>query len=123
MIDAQQQVERFRDFIAATYEKDFHELIRKGTKSLLVNFSELLSFDAELADALLDEPEELMKAADLSLTHFELPEKILVMVRWYNLSDSQRIKIKDIRSANLNYFDNSLSIYQLFTDEPEFSFS
>jgi len=104
MIDAQQQVERFRDFIAAIYEKDFHELIRKGTKSLLVNFSELLSFDAELADALLDEPEELMKAADLSLTHFELPEKILVRVRWYNLSDSQRIKIKDIRSANLNYF-------------------
>ncbi|MBI2110178.1 ATP-binding protein [Candidatus Woesearchaeota archaeon] len=104
MIEAQQQIERFKEFITLHYEKDFHELIRKGAKSLLINFSELLQFDPELADNLLDDPEELIKAAELTMTQFDLPEKVLMKVRFYNLPDSQKIKIKDIRSVNLGNF-------------------
>src|SRR3989338_9883229 len=104
MIEAQQQIERFKEFITMHYEKDFHELIRKGTKSLLINFSELLQFDPELADNLLDDPEEVVKAAEIALTNFELPEKVLMKVRFYNLPESQKIKIRDIRSNNLNDF-------------------
>ena len=104
MIEAQQQIERFKEFITMHYEKDFHELIRKGAKSLLINFSELLQFDPELADNLLDDPEEVIKAAEIALTNFELPEKVLMKVRFYNLPESQKIKIRDIRSNNLNDF-------------------
>ena len=104
MIEAAQQIERFKEFITATYEKNFHELMRKGTKSLLVNFSELLAFDPELADNLLDDPEEIAKAAEIALSQFELLEKTLAKVRFYNLPDTQRIRIKDVRSANLNAF-------------------
>ena len=104
MIEAQQQIERFKEFITMHYEKDFHELIRKGTKSLLINFSELLQFDPELADNLLDDPEEVVKAAEIALTNFELPEKVLMRVRFYNLPESQKIKIRDIRSNHLNDF-------------------
>src|SRR3989344_2382359 len=104
MMEAAQQIERFKEFITATYEKNFHELMRKGTKSLLVNFSELLAFDPELADNLLDDPEEIAKAAEIALSQFELLEKTLAKVRFYNLPDTQRIRIKDVRSANLNAF-------------------
>ncbi|MFH1332230.1 MAG: minichromosome maintenance protein MCM [archaeon] len=106
MIDAHEQVERFQEFLDANYKKEIHEIISRGLKSLMVDFSKLTEFDHELADLLLEEPEEVVKAAELAVEQFDINET--VRVRFNNLPKSQRIMIKEIRSKHINkllYFE------------------
>ena len=56
MVDAQRQIERFQEFLNTHYEKDLGELVRKGSKSLTIDFGELAKFDIELSEELLEEP-------------------------------------------------------------------
>ncbi len=100
MIDAHEQVERFREFFEENYKKQIHEIVSKGLKFLVVDFAELSEFDHELADLLLEEPEEVIKAAELAVEQFDVKETI--RVRFNNLPKSQHIMIKDIRSKHIN---------------------
>ncbi len=106
MIDAHEQVERFQEFLEASYKKNIHEIVSRGLKSLVLDFSQLTEFDHELADLLLEEPEEVIKAAELAVEQFDVKET--VRVRFKNLPKSQQIMIKDIRSKHINkllYFE------------------
>jgi len=106
MIDAHEQVERFQEFFESSYKKEIHEIVSKGLKSLVVDFVGLTEFDHELADLLLEEPEEVIKAAELAVEHFDVKEA--VRVRFKNLPKDQQIMIKEIRSKHINkllYFE------------------
>jgi replicative DNA helicase Mcm len=106
MIDAHEQVERFQEFFDANYKKQIHEVASKGLRSLVVDFSQLSEFDHELADMLLEEPEEVTKAAELAIEQFDIKESI--RVRFFNLPKGQHMMIKEIRSKHINklfYFE------------------
>ena len=103
-IDASKQVETFKDFIEKNYKARIHELIRDGKTSLVIDFLELSSFDIELSEQLLEEPEETIKAAEYSLDQLDVGESTLKRVRFFNLPKGQIIRIKDIRSAHINKF-------------------
>lgn len=103
-IDASKQIEVFKDFIEKNYKSKIHDLIREGKKSLLVDFLELSSFDIELSEQILEEPEETTKAAEYALGQFDIGETQLKRVRFFNLPKSQVVTIKDIRSMHLNKF-------------------
>ena len=56
----------------------------------------------EISEELLENPEELLKAAELAIKEFDLPKKITKFnVRLKNLPVSQKIKISEIRSQHL----------------------
>ena len=74
-MEASEQIERFKDFIESEYSIELNETVRTGKGSLLLSFKRLSQFDVELAESLLQEPEETIRAAELSLEHFDLPEK------------------------------------------------
>ena len=58
-------IESFRDAQGATkYEQSISELAVKGLKSLIVDFHDLYSFDAELARNVLTNPDELLPQFD-----------------------------------------------------------
>lgn len=103
-IDASKQIEVFKDFIEKNYKSKIHDLIREGKKSLLVDFLELSSFDVEVSEQLLEEPEETSKAAEYALSQIDVGESNLKNVRFYNIPKSQIVMIKDIRSLHLNKF-------------------
>ncbi|MFH1210975.1 MAG: minichromosome maintenance protein MCM [archaeon] len=106
MIDAHEQVERFQEFFDANYKRQIHETASKGLSSLVVDFSQLTEFDHELADLLLEEPEEVAKAAELAIEQFDIKDPI--RVRFRNLPKSQQMRIKEIRSKHINklfYFE------------------
>jgi len=104
-LGAADQIEKFRELIETEYSKKLHELIAKGRKSLIIDFSELSQFDMELAEDLLAEPEEVIRAAELALEQFDLPEDhSLTRVRFMNLPESQKLKIANIRSVDLGKF-------------------
>src|SRR3990167_4741133 len=101
-VDASEQIEKFQEFIDTFYKEELHKLITTGKKSFLIDFKDLSKFDPDLAEQLLNEPEETIKAAELSLEQFDLPEKAVVRVRIKNLPESQKVVIKDIRSQHID---------------------
>ena len=79
-----------------------YDLVRKGKKALIIDFSELAQFDSDLSEQLLNNPDETVKAAELSIEQFDLPEEIKLRVRFTNLPPSQEIMLRDIRSEHID---------------------
>ncbi len=103
MLNAEEQIKRFKDFIDTIYRDDLNEMVRKGRKYLIIDFNELVKFDPDLADFLLEFPDDGIRAAELSIEQFDLPSQNY-RVRFYNLPELQNIRIRDIRSEHLNKF-------------------
>jgi len=101
-LDIVKQIERFKEYIEQNYEKKLYDLVQKGARSLVIDFSDLAKFDYELAELLLQEPEELIKAAEIALSQIEIVGENLKRIRLYNLPESQRVQIKNIRSLHIN---------------------
>jgi len=102
-MDPQEQTEKFKEFIEANYSKKLQSLIRKGQKSIVLDFVELSEFDPDLSEELLDDPDNIIKSAEFSLSNFDLKDKNF-RIRFRNLPSSQNLKIKDIRSIHLGKF-------------------
>src|SRR3990167_4540837 len=103
-VDSSKQIEKFKDFVEVSYKKKLYELTKKGESHLLIDFSDLLQYDHELADELLEEPEETIKAAEIAISFLELPNDVLKRIRFRNLPESQKVFIKNIRSSHINNF-------------------
>ena len=65
------QIRKFTDFIEERYKDQLINRIRKDERFLVIDFSELVKFDHELAEILLDEPEELIKAVEAAVEGFD----------------------------------------------------
>jgi len=101
-MNADEQIKKFGEFL----EKNYYDLlvnnIRKGNKFLVVNFAELSKFDPSLAELLLEQPEEAIKAAELSIEGFDIEGDLKnVKIRFSNLPESQDIDIRNIRSSHI----------------------
>ncbi len=104
-MDVEEQIKVFREFIEQNYLPQLLEAVRKGQNYLVLDFSELIKFNTEITEEILESPEELLKAAELTVKEFDLPQKVTKFnVRLKNLPESQKIKISDIRSKHLNKF-------------------
>ena len=102
-MDALEHVEKFKEFLEEYYEKELHTVISQGKKSLVIDFINLIQHEPELADELLENPEDSIKSAELALEQFDIPDKNL-RIRFTNLPQGQYLKISDIRSEHINKF-------------------
>ncbi|MFT4303298.1 MAG: minichromosome maintenance protein MCM [Candidatus Woesearchaeota archaeon] len=101
-MEVQAQIKTLQEFLERHYYSKLLEVIGKGEKALKIDFSLLAKFNPEIADLLLDEPEELLKAFEIAVEQFDLPNIIKnFTVRIDNLPRSQRILLRDIRSEHL----------------------
>ena len=104
-MDALKQIKNFEDFLEKKYKKEVLKAVSKGEKFLVVSFTKLSKFDPDLADDLLEHPEEVFKAAELSLESFDLPDEFQnFKIRFNDLPKSQYIMIRDIRSKDIGKF-------------------
>ncbi|MDP3729037.1 MAG: minichromosome maintenance protein MCM [bacterium] len=101
-IDAAEQIEKFQEFIEQSYQQQLHEHMNKGLQFILIDFFDLTKYDPKLADQLLLEPEETVKAAEMALEQFEVKKGF--RVRFRNLPKSEEIYIRNLRSKHLNRF-------------------
>ena len=100
IMDATQQISTFRDFIETHYQAALAERIRTGHTSLEIDFSLLAKHSPELADLLLDQPEDVLKAAELAVR--QINSDILdFTIRIKALPESQRLLVRNIRSKHL----------------------
>lgn len=92
----------FADLIRESYHAQILEQARIGDTWLVLDFSQISRFSPEMADYLLDQPEEAIKAAELAIEQIDLPaERKGWNVRIKDLPDSQKVMIRDIRSHHL----------------------
>ncbi len=101
-MEAQEQIEKFKDFIEKNYLTVLTDNLRKDKKFLVIDFNELSRFDPELADILLERPEDTIKAAELTIEQFDIENSENTKIRFSNLPESQWIMIRNIRSKHLN---------------------
>lgn len=102
MVNAQDQIEKFKEFLETTYKKKIQQLTQKGKKSLIIDFSELSKFDHELSEQLLEQPEDTIKASEVAISQFDIKEPM--RARFKNLPESQKKSIRDIRAKDLGQF-------------------
>lgn len=104
-MEVEEQIRVFREFIEHNYYPQLLEGVRKGQMFLALDFSELVKFNTELSEELLENPEEVLKAGEMTVKEFDLPSKVQKFtIRLTNLPDSQKINVSDIRSKHLNKF-------------------
>ena len=98
-------IQRFGEFIEINYIKELMRVCAAEESSLVIDFIELSKFDISIAEMLLEQPDEVIKAAEIALTNFDLPdiEKPL-RIRVTNLPLEQKILIRNIRSKHQNKF-------------------
>ncbi|MCX6749405.1 MAG: hypothetical protein NTW17_01520, partial [Candidatus Pacearchaeota archaeon] len=82
------------------YKKDLGEAIRKGKNAIVLDFMKLLEYSNKLTEQILVNPEENIRILELAVEEKGLIEN--VRVRFVNLPKSQEIKIRNLRSRNLN---------------------
>ena len=103
MMEASEQIELFKEFFEQVYLQELQEQLRKGENYLNIDFLELSKFNLELAEQLLEGPEDTLKAAEIATEHFNIEyHNPYFRARFFNLPPSQQIFIKDIRSTHIN---------------------
>ncbi len=103
-MEAAEQIKRFQEFLES-YETQIFNNASKGQNFVVIDFSKLSIFDPALAEQLLNEPEETIKAAEAALQEMDLPEGTKnFRARFKNLPESQNTKIRDIRSDHIGKF-------------------
>ncbi len=101
-IDAAEQIEKFQEFVEQSYQSQLHDNMGRGLDFVVFDFFELTKYDPKLADQLLEEPEETLKAAEVALEQFDVKSRF--RVRFKNLPKSQEIFIRNLRSKHLAKF-------------------
>lgn len=98
-----EQIKNFEEFIKGYYYASLMEAARKGETSILLDFMELAGFSPELGDELLEEPEEVLKAADVAITNIDLPNETQnIKARLTNLPEDQKVLVRHIRAQHIN---------------------
>jgi replicative DNA helicase Mcm len=103
-MDATQLIRKLQDFFEKNYYAELLEKIRKNEKFIRVDFSKISAFDPELADLLLDKPEEVIKGAEMAVEQIDAKNGKGFVMRVLNLPESTRIMIRNVRSRHLTKF-------------------
>lgn len=103
-MEAQELINRFREFFDKYYQRKIMESIRLNKKRLTVEFNILTKFDPEVADLILDDFEETAKAAEVAIESYMTPDehkKINLRVKG---DLPNQFRLRDLRAKHLNRF-------------------
>ena len=82
------------------YKKELGVSLRKDEKVIYVDFLKLTEFSSVLSEEILTNPEDTLRLMEVAISESGLTEDSRVRV--FNLSPSQEIKVRNIRSRHLN---------------------
>jgi len=115
-IDASELVKRFHEFLESYYYTSIVENLNKDLKYVVVDFGDLSKFDLDLANELLENPEDTIRAAELALEQFDMENISGSKVRFSNIPENQKILIRDIRSKHIGKLMNVEGIVRQKSD-------
>ncbi|VVB84028.1 Minichromosome maintenance protein MCM [uncultured archaeon] len=90
------EAKKFFDF----YKKELGKSIRKGSNVVYLDFIKLTEFSNNLPEGILSNPEDTLRLIEVAIEESGLIKN--VRIRLVNIPKSQEIKVRNIRSKNLN---------------------
>ena len=96
---------KFEEFFATSYKDDVFKILEKypDERSLSVNYQSLEMFDPDLADLLIEKPEEVIAAAQVAIKNIDpLVKDADINIRFENLTNV--IQLKDLLSKYIGTF-------------------
>ena len=102
---SQTSIARFEEFFATTYKDDVFNILEKypDERSLTVDYQALEIFDPDLADLLIEKPEEVIDAAQIAIKNIDpLVKDADINIRFANLSNV--IPLKTLLSKYIGTF-------------------
>ena len=96
---------KFEEFFATSYKDDVFKILEKypDERSLTVNYQSLEMFDPDLADLLIEKPEEVIEAAQIAIKNIDpLVKDADINIRFEKLSNI--IALKDLLSKYIGTF-------------------
>lgn len=99
-LDAEEVRNEAKGFFESN-KKAIGEVVKRGERVVKVDFFELSQLSPKISESLIDRPEEVIQLMEEALEELEWAPKN-ARVRLLNISKSQEIYIRDIRSKNLN---------------------
>jgi len=97
-----EQIEKFHEFFELVYSEQLHHAVSRGDKFLIVNFSDLGKFNLELAQDILENPEDSVRACEIAIEQFDFQGIKNFKIRFKNLPKTQEVMIRNIRSLHLS---------------------
>jgi len=115
-MDTQEQISKFGEFFEISHKSELLDKASKGEESIVVDFGDFSKFDLNLAEEILEKPEETIKAAEYAISKFDLGVEVSIKVRFKNLPASSKALVSNIRSKNINKFLQFQGIVRQKTD-------
>lgn len=107
-MDATELITRGKEFFEKYYEAKLLDDSRGTKKHIVIDFNKLMKFDPDIAQLVLDEPEETLKALEIAIKgmaddhlpalHDDFPA---LVVRVKNLGKHSKIPINQVRSKHI----------------------
>ncbi len=117
MLDATEQVAKFTEFFETVYYKELVENVAHGHSHLAISFPELSQFSVELAEDLLDDPENVLQAARHSVEQMDLGRQVTSFeARFYDLPETSYMRVRNIRSKHIGKFIQMTGIVRQKSD-------
>lgn len=83
-----------------TYKREFGDSLRKANNVIYIDFMKLTEYSNIISDQLITNPEDTLRLLEVAIEELGLVSN--VRVRLFNLPKAQDIKVRNIRSKNLD---------------------
>ena len=104
-MDATEQVAKFNEFFQTHYYKELLSVVNKGERHLSLPFAELSKFSVELAEELLDDPENVLQAAKHTIEQMDLGGDVKGFeIRISELPNTTHLMVRNIRAKHIGKF-------------------
>ena len=106
-IKSQTSISKFEEFITTSYKDDLFRLLERypDEQSLIIDYQTLEIFDPDLADLLIEKPEEVIEAAKIAIKNINPLSKYAdINIRFENLNN-----LILLQSLNSNYIGSFVS--------------
>lgn len=96
---------KFEVFFSEIYYDNLLKAVQAATP-VIVDFEDLEKFDSEVADYLLENPDEVFQAIEEAVSNVDIGEPIdtKIIVRFTNTPESGSVAIKNVRSKHIKKF-------------------
>lgn len=94
-------IEKFSEFFREYYYNEIITVVSEGKKSISIDYSSISKFDSELADYLLENPDEVLEYAEQATSQMDLAADAKFRVRIFNLPEDKQVRIRSIRSEHI----------------------
>lgn len=100
LLNSKLMMNKIVNFIQEFYYKELIKAINNNT-ALIIDFKDIDKFDAEIADNLLQNPDEVIRYFEDAINELDLNTNGIVRVRFKNLPLSREIRIRELRAEHL----------------------